>query len=73
MSYTELETAYRDLRQQSSNQQQQQGHVAATTALNLESSLEEEGNGIFPEVDAPTTMSRRPGFFLGHEGNVIAS
>lgn len=71
MSYTELETGYRDLRQQTSNQQQ--GHEVSATASRMESSSEEGGDGIFHEVGVTSAMSRRPGFFLGNEGNVIAN
>lgn len=59
MSYTELESGYQDLRQQSSQQQaaavSTQPHVTVmgTTGAN---------------VDRP---HQRPGFFVGHDGNVI--
>ena len=59
MSYTELESGYQDLRQQSSQQQATAGStqphatVMGSTGVN---------------VDRP---HQRPGFFVGHDGNVI--
>lgn len=58
MSYTELESGYQDLRQQSSQQ------AAAVSSQTLASGLgNTSGSG--------ERSHQRPGFFVGHDGNVI--
>lgn len=55
MSYTELESGYQDLRQQSN---QQAAAVSSSSAV---------GN-VGGNIERP---HQRPGFFVGHDGNVI--
>lgn len=56
MSYTELESGYQDLRQQSS--QQAAAVVSSLTHSSLAGSADRQHH-------------QRPGFFVGHDGNVI--
>lgn len=61
MSYTELESGYQDLRQQSS----QQAAAAAVASSQSHASLTGGAGGIGDRIH------QRPGFFVGHDGNVI--
>lgn len=56
MSYTELESGYQDLRQQSSQQ---------AAAASTQSHASQAGG------DSGDRTYQRPGFFVGHDGNVI--
>lgn len=60
MSYTELESGYQDLRQQSSAAGAASQNHAAVVGGNT------GGTGINLE-----RTHQRPGFFVGHHGNVI--
>lgn len=66
MSYTELESGYQDLRQQSSQQAAAAAAAAAAVSSQQSHHTSLAGSGGIERTH------QRPGFFLGHDGNVIS-
>ncbi|KAM7350643.1 inositol hexakisphosphate and diphosphoinositol-pentakisphosphate kinase isoform 4-T4 [Cochliomyia hominivorax] len=65
MSYTELESGYQDLRQQSSQQA-----AAISSQTHAAGSVIGNSGGVGVSVER---THQRPGFFLGHDGNFLSA